>query len=102
MMRKYRHQTNIHHLSINHARGGSINFGPSIHKGHQANSKFVAGEYIIGDEFNICCPPKENENDEETNSPIESVSEKAIEQLFNEEDDNEESENNLKKDQPFD
>lgn len=57
-------QTNIHHISINNARGGSINFGPSIHKGHQANSKFITEELIIGDEFNFGCPQNQETNND--------------------------------------
>ncbi len=57
--------TFIGNLKITNVSGGaSLNFGPAIHKGHQANMKIETGEYIIGDEFNIGCPPEEdNEND---------------------------------------
>ncbi|MFV8828919.1 hypothetical protein [Alkalihalobacterium sp. APHAB7] len=72
-MRRYGPFTKIGSFKINEvSKGASINFGPTIHKGHQANSKFQAGEYIIGDEivFDFCKGngeenEEENENNEE-------------------------------------
>ncbi|MDT8861242.1 hypothetical protein N0O92_13450 [Alkalihalobacillus sp. MEB130] len=61
-MKKYGHKTIIHHLSINHISGGaSINYGPTIHKGHQANQKINADEIVIGDEFNFGVINEEND-----------------------------------------
>ncbi|RXI98660.1 hypothetical protein DS745_20310 [Anaerobacillus alkaliphilus] len=57
--------TTIGNLKITNVSGGaSLNFGPAIHKGHQANMKIETGEYIIGDEFNFGCPPEEEENND--------------------------------------
>ncbi|WP_096199729.1 hypothetical protein [Bacillus sp. FJAT-45350] len=66
-MRRSGPYTKIGSIRINNARGGSINFGPTIHKGHQANSKFVTGEYIIGDEFTFNFGPVIEENGENNN-----------------------------------
>ncbi|MBM4765214.1 spore germination protein [Bacillus sp. B15-48] len=58
--------TFIGKLKINNiSHSGSINFGPSIHFGHQANSKINNGEIIIGDEFAFGCPEEEEENNNE-------------------------------------
>ncbi|WP_059104087.1 hypothetical protein [Shouchella shacheensis] len=64
-MHRYGPQTIIHHLRINNvSSGASINYGPSIHKGLQANMKIVAGEIAIGDEFSFACPEEEEEEEE--------------------------------------
>jgi hypothetical protein len=41
---------NIVNLKVNNvSSNGSINFGPTIHKGLNANSKEVGGQSVIGD-----------------------------------------------------
>lgn len=53
-MKKSRHFTVIGNIKINNiSKGVSINYGPSIHKGYQANSKIETGEMAIGDEYSI-------------------------------------------------
>ncbi|OLS40901.1 hypothetical protein [Bacillus sp. MRMR6] len=65
-MREYGHITNIGRIKINNiSKGVSINFGPAIHKGYQANSKINTGEIVIGDEFTFGCPENGNEENEE-------------------------------------
>ncbi len=71
-MKKFRIPPNIN-IKINHvADGASINFGPSIHKGHQANAKIDAGEIIIGDEIifgnQVNIENNNEENNEENNN----------------------------------
>ncbi len=63
-------RTFIGRLKINNVKSSSINFGPSIHIGHQANQKIVTGEIVIGDEItiNIGCPKKEKEENGENNN----------------------------------
>ncbi|GAE34312.1 hypothetical protein [Halalkalibacter akibai] len=64
-MKKYGHYTGIQNMKItNISHGASINYGPTIHKGHQANQKIDAGEIVIGDEINIGCPAEEDEDEE--------------------------------------
>ena len=61
-MYRCRPHTIIHHMKINHiASGASINYGPSLHKGLQANMKIKAGEIAIGDEFTFADPEEEND-----------------------------------------
>ncbi|MEW9051599.1 MAG: hypothetical protein AB2392_10620 [Neobacillus sp.] len=68
-MKKYNHLTYIGRIKINNiSKGVSINFGPSIHKGYQANSKINTGEYAIGDSFTFGCPENGNEENEENGS----------------------------------
>ncbi|WP_078553004.1 hypothetical protein [Bacillus alkalicellulosilyticus] len=86
----YRHgpYTSIGSIKINQvSSGASINYGPTIHKGHQANIKFQAGEYIIGDEFvfNFCNNEEtanenndNNEEDEDNNTNINIVYDKNL------------------------
>ncbi|WP_035177507.1 hypothetical protein [Alkalihalobacterium bogoriense] len=63
-MKKKGHSTMIRNLTINNiSHGASINYGPTIHKGHQANQKIDTGEIVIGDEFTFGCP-NEEENEE--------------------------------------
>lgn len=63
-MNKYGPYTIIHHMKINNlSHGASINYGPTIHKRHQANQKIDADEIIIGDEFNFGCPKDDEEED---------------------------------------
>lgn len=58
-------RTTIFNFSIeNVTDGGSVNFGPSILKGFQANQKINTGEIAIGDEFSLGCPPEEGNEDE--------------------------------------
>jgi hypothetical protein len=69
-VKKYEHLTYIGRVKINNiAKGVSINFGPSIHKGYQANSKIYTGEIVIGDEFtfNFCSENGNGENEENDN-----------------------------------
>jgi hypothetical protein len=41
---------NIFRIKVNNvSSNGSINFGPTIHKGHKADSKSVGGQTVIGD-----------------------------------------------------
>ncbi|WP_134699369.1 hypothetical protein [Ammoniphilus sp. YIM 78166] len=44
--------------------GGSVNLGPSILKGFQANQKINTGEIAIGDEFLLGCPSPEGNEEE--------------------------------------
>ncbi|MDE5413680.1 hypothetical protein [Alkalihalobacterium chitinilyticum] len=67
-MRRYGPYTKIGSFKINEvSKGASINFGPSIHKGLQANSKFQAAEYIIGDEIVFDFSKGNGEENEEEN-----------------------------------
>ncbi|WP_216828677.1 spore germination protein [Alkalihalobacterium elongatum] len=99
-MRRYGPFTNIGCFKINQvSKGASINFGPTIHKGHQANSKFQAAEYIIGDEiaFNFCKNDEENEengeeNNEENECPKFEMNKYIINKFEDEEEDNENNE----------
>ncbi len=44
------HVNNIFNIKINNiSSNGSVNFGNTIHKGHNANQKQVGGQTIIGD-----------------------------------------------------
>ncbi|WP_166246488.1 spore germination protein [Paenibacillus turpanensis] len=46
------HINNIYNLRVNNvSSNGSINFGNVIHKGHNANSKSIGGQTIIGDSY---------------------------------------------------
>lgn len=68
-------ETNIGFFKVtNVSTGGSINFGHSIHKGNQANVKFSAGEFIIGDEINF----GNGEEEEEEVSANEKSHEKKV------------------------
>jgi hypothetical protein len=60
-MKKQSHVNRIFYKKINHISGGaSINYGPSFHKGHQANVKINTDEIAVGDEFTFEYPKKEN------------------------------------------
>ncbi|GAB3794252.1 hypothetical protein [Virgibacillus kimchii] len=51
-MKKFGHVNRIAFKKINKVSGGaSINYGPSFHKGHQANVNIVTDQLAIGDEF---------------------------------------------------
>lgn len=82
-MSRYGPKTIIHSIKITNARGGSINFGPSIHKGHQANSKFITDEFVIGDEFNFGCPNGEEEENNENNNEEKCLKNKVIIKNYN-------------------
>jgi len=81
-MRRCSHITNIGSIRINTvSQGASINYGPTIHKGHQGNQKIVTGEYIIGDEFNFnfgTQVEENNEENEEENNNINVINGKVI------------------------
>ncbi|MEB1806086.1 MAG: spore germination protein [Bacillaceae bacterium] len=113
-MRRYGPYTKIGSFKINEvSKGASINFGPSIHKGLQANSKFQAAEYIIGDEivFDFCKGngeenEEENENNEENeacpkfemNKFVINKCEKDNEDENNDEEDDDEQDNEKEED----
>ncbi|WP_164215813.1 hypothetical protein [Virgibacillus sp. YIM 98842] len=66
-MKKEGHANRILCNKINHISGGaSINYGPSFHKGLQANVKINTGEIAIGDEFTF--QGSEEENNAEDNA----------------------------------
>lgn len=105
-MRRYGPFTKIGSFKINEvSKGASINFGPTIHKGHQANSKFQAGEYIIGDEivFDFCKGnseenEEENENNEENEEFPKFEMNKYVINKFENEDKNNEDEDDDEQD----
>lgn len=69
MRKRTWHQTKVGSIRVNNMSGGaSINFGPSIHKGLQANVKLNAADVIAGDEFVFGCPEEEEENENENNN----------------------------------
>jgi len=60
-MSKPGHVNRITYKKINHiSSGASINYGPSFHKGHQANVKINTDEIAIGDEFTFEQTKKKN------------------------------------------
>ncbi|MFE8700131.1 spore gernimation protein [Cytobacillus sp. FJAT-54145] len=64
-MKRYTHITNIGKIKVsNVSHGASVNYGPAIHKGYQANVKLVTDQLAIGDEFTFGCP-NEQENGED-------------------------------------
>lgn len=80
--------TTIGNLKITNVSGAaSLNFGPAIHKGHQANMKIETGEYIIGDEFNFGCPPEEDEEDNNNNGNGNENDKKKYDEMLEEDED---------------